>query len=435
LDSVRVFKFGGASVQDAQGIARVHRLVCTYGEGPLWVVISAMGKTTNQLEWLVRAVDQQQWPLAMEILGQLKEAHQERIGPLSSVESEQRRLNDVLEHWMGRLKTDLDRLRVAHLSYNCLYDQIVVYGELISTALVSAYFEIQGFAHGWVDAGDLLVTDSTWRDARIHWEETVSKVKACHRLHCGNSPGSSGAFVLTQGFMGQDAGSGLRTTLGREGSDFTASVLAYALDAREVCVWKDVAGVMDADPRLFPMARILPSLSYREAVEMTYYGASVIHPRTIQPLQNKGISLRVRSFLNPEQGGTVIGEMKDGGNFSPCVIVKKNQCLLELVSRDFSFVGEEGLALIYKALYDQGLKANLARQTAVSFSLCVDNDPYKRQPVQQTLESDFAVQITEGLSLWTLMHQSEKMRSGLLSGKQILFEQHLGNVCQYVVVD
>ena len=432
---MRVFKFGGASVQDAEGIARVHRLVCQYGEGPLWMVVSAMGKTTNQLETLVQAVHREQWPQAMEILGQLHEAHQARILPLPVNTADSKRLMDVLEYWMAKLKADLEGMRAKQVPYNCLYDQIVVYGELISTALVSAYFEIQGFAHTWVDAGDLLVTDATWRDARIQWEATVSKVKAYDALHREAAPPSSGTCVLTQGFMGQDAVSGLRTTLGREGSDFTASVLAYALDAHEVCVWKDVAGVMDADPRLFPMARILPSLTYREAVEMTYYGASVIHPRTIQPLQNKGIPLRVRSFLNPDEGGTVIGKMQDQGRFSPCVIVKKNQCLLELVSKDFSFVGEEGLAMIYKALYDQGLKANLARHTAVSFSLCVDNDPYKRLPVQDILLTNFGIQVTEGLSLWTLMHQSEKMRSGLLAGKQILFEQHLGNVYQYVVVD
>jgi len=432
---MRVFKFGGASVQDAEGIARVHRLVCTYGEGPLWIVVSAMGKTTNQLETLIQAVHCQQWPGAMEIVGQLQEAHEARIAPLAANVTEHRQLQGVLEQWISKLKTDLDRLRAEKLPYNCLYDQIVVYGELISTALVSAYFEIQGFVHAWVDAGALLVTDATWRDARIQWEATVSKVKACHALHSCEPSQPSGVCVLTQGFIGQDAASGLRTTLGREGSDFTASVLAYALDASEVCVWKDVAGVMDADPRLFPMARILSKLSYREAVEMTYYGASIIHPRTIQPLQNKGIPLIVRSFLEPDQGGTVIEEHGDRDHFSPCVIVKKNQCLLELVSKDLSFVGEEGLAMIYKALYDQGLKANLARHTAVSFSLCVDNDPYKRLPVQEVLDSAFGIHITEGLSLWTLMHQSDKMRSGLLSGKQTLFEQHLGNVYQYVVVD
>jgi aspartate kinase len=432
---MRVFKFGGASVQDAEGIARVHDLVRAYGDGPLWIVVSAMGKTTNQLETLVQAIHLDHWPVAVEILGQLQEAHLARIEPLVVDVDQRSRLVAVLEQWITLLKNDLERFKNAKLSYNCLYDQIVVYGELLSTALVSAYFHIRGLSHHWVDAGELLATDATWRDARIHWDATISKVRACQEDLGMESTPSSSTCILTQGFLGRDSESGLRTTLGREGSDFTASVLAYSLDASEVWVWKDVAGVMDADPRLFPMARVLPQLSYREAVEMTYYGASVIHPRTIQPLQNKGIPLRVRSFLHPDLGGTVIGEHVDGKRLSPCVIVKKNQCLLELVSKDFSFVGEEGLAMIYKALYDQGLKANLARHTAVSFSLCVDNDPYKRKPVQEALESSFGIHITEGLSLWTLMHQSNKMRSGLLAGKQILFEQHLGDVYQYVVVD
>jgi len=207
---MRVFKFGGASVQDAEGIARVHRLVCKYGDGPLWMVVSAMGKTTNQLETLVQAVHRDQWPQAMEILGQLHEAHQARILPLPVNTTDSKRLMDVLEHWMAKLKADLEGMRAKQVPYNCLYDQIVVYGELISTALVSAYFEIQGFAHTWVDAGDLLVTDATWRDARIQWEETVSKIKAFDALHRGSAPPNSGTCVLTQGFMGQDAVSGLR---------------------------------------------------------------------------------------------------------------------------------------------------------------------------------------------------------------------------------
>jgi aspartate kinase len=212
-------------------------------------------------------------------------------------------------------------------------------------------------------------------------------------------------------------------------------VVAHALHARELWVWKDVDGVMDADPRLFPMARLLPTLSYLEAVEMTYYGATVIHPKTIQPLQNKGIPLRVRSFLHPEAPGTLIGGTDNTDQRHSCVIVKKNQGLLELVSKDFSFISEEGLSMIYRALYEQGLKANLARHTAVSFSLVVDNDRYKLQPVYDALSPFFEIHLTEGLSLWTLMHQSDKMRRGLLSGKQWLFEQHLNDIYQYVVVE
>ena len=434
-----VFKFGGASVQDAEGLRRLLRLVQTYGGDSLWIVVSAMGKTTNLLENVVQAVRDDRWPEAMEFWGQIREAHLERIrplrlesGPMSS-SPECPDLEQVLDTWMNRLLEELHALRGSQLSYNCFYDQVVGYGELLSTALVSAYFEQNKWGHRWVDARDLLVTDATWRDARIQWDETVQRLQEVQGQSLRNQQGVQ--CVLTQGFIGRDGVSGRSTTLGREGSDFTASVVAHALHARELWVWKDVDGVMDADPRLFPMARLLPTLSYLEAVEMTYYGATVIHPKTIQPLQNKGIPLRVRSFLHPEAPGTLIGGTDNTDQRHSCVIVKKNQGLLELVSKDFSFISEEGLSMIYRALYEQGLKANLARHTAVSFSLVVDNDRHKLQPVRDALSPFFEIHLTEGLSLWTLMHQSDKMRRGLLSGKQWLFEQHLNDIYQYVVVE
>jgi len=436
---VLVFKFGGASVQDAEGLRRLLRLVRPYGGDSLWVVVSAMGKTTNLLEQVVQAVRYDRWPEAMELCGQIREAHLERIQPLRlevdsrATSPDQKNLEQVLDTWMDRLLEELRSLRGSQLSYNCFYDQVVGYGEILSTALVSAYFDQNGWGHRWVDARDVLVTDATWRDARIQWEPTIQRLHEVHQEDYRNHQGVQ--CVLTQGFIGRDRVSGLNTTLGREGSDFTASVVAHALHARELWVWKDVDGVMDADPRLFPMARLLPSLSYLEAVEMTYYGATVIHPKTIQPLQNKGIPLRVRSFLHPEAPGTLIGGGENEDQRHSCVIVKKNQGLLELVSKDFSFISEEGLSMIYRALYEQGLKANLARHTAVSFSLVVDNDPYKLQPVQEALSPFFEIHLTQGLSLWTLMHQSDKMRRGFLSGKQWLFEQHLNDIYQYVVVE
>jgi aspartate kinase len=400
---VLVFKFGGASVQDAEGLRRLLRLVRTYGGDSLWVVVSAMGKTTNLLEQVVQAVRDDRWPEAMELCGQIREAHLERIQPLRlevdsrATSPDQKNLEQVLDTWMDRLLEELRSLRGSQLSYNCFYDQVVGYGEILSTALVSAYFDQNGWGHRWVDARDVLVTDATWRDARIQWEPTIQRLHEVHQEDYRNRQGVQ--CVLTQGFIGRDRVSGLNTTLGREGSDFTASVVAHALHARELWVWKDVDGVMDADPRLFPMARLLPSLSYLEAVEMTYYGATVIHPKTIQPLQNKGIPLRVRSFLHPEAPGTLIGGGENEDQRHSCVIVKKNQGLLELVSKDFSFISEEGLSMIYRALYEQGLKANLARHTAVSFSLVVDNDPYKLQPVQEALSPFFEIHSNYGLIL------------------------------------
>ena len=419
-----VFKFGGASVQDAEGIHRLGRLVQTYGGDHLWVVVSAMGKTTNLLEKVVLAVRADRWPEAMELCGQIREAHLERIQPA---------MEPVLNTWMERFIEDLQALRGSDLPYNCFYDQVVGFGELLSTALISASWDLNGWGHRWVDARELLVTDATWRDARIQWEPTIQNIQNIQSQIPRNAQGVR--CVLTQGFIGRERSGGRTTTLGREGSDFTASVVAHALDARELWVWKDVDGVMDADPRLFPMATLLPSLTYMEAVEMTYYGATVIHPKTIQPLQNKGIPLRVRSFLRPEAPGTLVGGDEKDQRRHSCVIVKKNQCLMELVARDFSFISEEGLAVIYRALYEQGLKANLARHTAVSFGLVVDNDQHKRAPVQEALSKFFEIRLTEGLSLWTLMHQSDKMRRGFLSGKQWLFEQHLNDVYQYVVVE
>jgi len=312
--------------------------------------------------------------------------------------------------------------------YNQIYDQIVAYGELISTHIISGYLNAKQMANRWLDAREFIVTNDTFRDARIHWSKTESKI-----VKLSNNEELIDGVNVTQGFIGRVDGTKLTTTLGREGSDFTASIFAYCLGAKDVTIWKDVPGVLNADPKLFPFAEKIDELSYEEAVEMTYYGASVIHPKTIKPLQNKGIKLYVRSFLKPELEGTVIHQIDEWRSFPPCIIVKKNQMLISFASRDFSFVAEESLSLIFGELYKLGIKAHISQNSAISFRICVDEDPFKVQPFIEAVSSHFDVSTEGGLSLWTLRHQSEKLEKGLISGKTVLLEQRSKSAVQYVL--
>jgi aspartate kinase len=312
--------------------------------------------------------------------------------------------------------------------YNQIYDQVVAYGELVSTHIISAYLNAKGRRNRWLDARDYIVTNDTFRDARVHWGDTEANIQ---QLRAGDKLRDE--VNVVQGFIGRVKGQQLTTTLGREGSDFTASIFAYCLGAHDLTIWKDVPGVLNADPKLFPFAEKIDELSYEEAVEMTYYGASVIHPKTIKPLQNKGINLFVRSFLQPDLPGTVIRQIDEHRKFPPCIIVKKNQMIISFATRDFSFVSEESLSLIFGELYKLGIKAHLSQNSAISFSICVDDDPFKVQPFLQAIAGHFDITTQGDLALWTLRHQSEKLEKGLISGKTVLLEQRSKSAVQYVL--
>lgn len=423
---MKVFKFGGASVKDAAGVMNLHRILSLFAGNSILVVVSAMGKTTNKLELVIQAWYTGNIPEAVEHIEELRFYHHELMLGLDVEQAAQKALLASTDLFFNELREMVSRPTDAY--YNQIYDQIVAYGELISTHIISGYLNAKRINNRWLDARNYIVTNDTFRDARINWSKTESNItKLAHNEKLID------VINVTQGFIGSVDGSPLTTTLGREGSDFTASIFAFCLDAKDVTIWKDVPGVLNADPKLFPFAEKIDELSYEEAVEMTYYGASVIHPKTIKPLQNKGIKLYVRSFLKPELAGTVIHQIDEWRSFPPCIIVKKNQMLISFASRDFSFVAEESLSLIFGELYKLGIKAHISQNSAISFRICVDEDPFKVQPFIEAVSSHFDVTIEGGLSLWTLRHQSEKLEKGLISGKTVLLEQRSKSAVQYVL--
>jgi aspartate kinase len=420
-----IYKFGGASVCDAPGVQNVASIVERFAHGHVVLVVSAMGKSTNRLEQVVRFWFDGQRPEAAEQAGMLRDFHHEIIANLAENPASKRKLMAGVEPYFSQLFGFLSEPTPPIASYNRRYDQVVGLGELISSRILSDYLQLRGIDNQWLDAREWVVTNNTYRDARVDWEAT--------RAAIGTLNSGEDRCRVVQGFIGRDVASGDSTTLGREGSDYTAAIFAHCLDAGELTIWKDVPGVMDADPRRFPFARLISELPYDEAVEMTYYGASVIHPKTIKPLQNKGIKLRVRSFLRPELPGTLIHEGAESGQRSPYIIVKSPQALITVRTRDFSFVAEEHLSLIYTELYRLGIKVHLMQQTALSFRFCVDDDPYKVRPLLEALSPMLETEWEGGLDLWTLRHQSDRTEKGLLSGRKILLEQRATQLVQLVL--
>jgi len=423
---VKVFKFGGASVKDPAGVKNLRTILALYPEESILVVVSAMGKSTNKLELIVQAWFTNQQPECIEHIEELRFYHQELIRGLDMSHAEQ---FDVIK------KTDVlfDQLRTmtsltSNSNYNENYDQVVAYGELVSTTILSEYLNRKEVANSWLDAREYVVTNDTFRDARVQWADTQKRIdtlKTGDRLTAG--------ILITQGFIGRVKDKALTTTLGREGSDFTASIFAFCLGAHDLTIWKDVPGVLNADPKLFPFAEKIDELSYEEAVEMTYYGASVIHPKTIKPLQNKGIELFVKSFLNPEAPGTVIKDLGGQRKSPPCIIVKKNQRLISFAARDFSFIAEESLSFIFGELYKLGIKAHLTQNSAISFFICVDDDPFKVDPFLKAVGDSFDIKSEGNLSVWTIRHHSERLEKGLVQGKTVLLEQRNRHTVQYVL--
>lgn len=423
---MKVFKFGGASVKDAAGVMNLSRILALFPDESILVVVSAMGKTTNKLELVIQSWFTQQLPECIEHIEELRFYHQELVRGLEITRQQQFELIKSTDVFFDQLRELVKK--PSDTNYNLQYDQIVAFGELVSTHIISGYLNAIGTQNRWLDAREFVVTNDTYRDARIQWQQTQANIS-----HLATHGKLKDGINLVQGFIGRDAVSGNTTTLGREGSDFTASIFAYCLGAADVTIWKDVPGVLNADPKLFPFAEKIDELSYEEAVEMTYYGASVIHPKTIKPLQNKGIRLYVRSFLQPEQAGTVIRQIDEQRKFPACIIVKKNQMLISFASRDFSFVAEESLSLIFGELYKLGIKAHLSQNSAISFRICVDDDPFKINPFLEAIQPHLDVQTEGGLTLWTLRHQSDKLEKGLISGKTVLLEQRVKHTVQYVL--
>lgn len=415
---MRVFKFGGASVKDADAIKNVVNVLREVGYNDTLVVISAMGKITNAMEKVVESYFND------------KDAVQESLQEV--VEYHNSILLDLFQNpnhpVYGKVKVLFEEVK-GFLAWNkspkyaFVYDQVVCYGELLSTTIVSAYLNEIGISNTWLDVRTLIKTDSSNRDAQVNWERTQQEVVSKVDISKLN---------ITQGFLGSDDNN-FTTTLGREGSDYSAAILAYCLNAESVTIWKDVPGVLNADPRNFENAQLLDQISYREAIELAFYGASVIHPKTLQPLQRKEIPLKVKSFVNPKDKGTTVGKGNGIEPKVPCFIVKKNQVLLKLSSLDFSFIVEDNISEIFKLFHDHRLKVDLIQNSAISFSVCLDNKFRGLPPLLEELKRKFKVVCHEDVSLYTIRHFNDDSVKSLQNGKSVLVEQRGKETVQLVV--
>ena len=418
----RVFKFGGALLKDADGIRRMASLVEEFQCEPMVVVVSAIGKTTNALEELYRlslAKDEKQ---LQEKYFQLKQKHIRLAEELDIPNSDA--LVQVLEENFRKL---WDVLNINHRDWYKGYDQIIPFGEEFSGKIVRTFLSSRGIPVHFEDAQCLLITDSHYTNASLDWEMTQKSVEA-RVLPALNSQ----EIVLTQGFVAADK-KGISTTLGREGSDFTAAILAYILEADEVSIWKDVPGLMNADPRLFRDAVKLPHVSYNEAIELAFYGASVIHPKTIQPLKKKGILLKVCSFYNPQSEPTLINADESDDAKIPKFIVKKNQTLLSISTRDLSFMAEESLKKVFSALSKNRFHINLMQNSAVSFSVIFDEKPEKLEKITKELSDTFILKYNTGLELLTIRHYNDALIKKLTSGKHTFLTQKTRTTVQLLL--
>ncbi|MEM9888627.1 MAG: aspartate kinase [Bacteroidota bacterium] len=418
---IRVFKFGGASIKDSRNIRNVASIVEQYQGERLLIVVSAMGKTTNALEAIVAAHAQQNGT-ALTLLEKLKQQHFQQAQDLFGASAEEAlvSLNDTFVEIEWALEDE------PHEDYDYMYDQIVSVGELASSKMLAAYLNHVGTKTHWLDARDVILTDNLYRSAAVQWEETLTRAKTHALPEITNKQ-----CVLTQGFIGTTS-ENFTTTLGREGSDYTAAIFSFCLDAKDMSIWKDVPGVLTADPRLFENVSKLERLSYREAIEMTYYGAKVIHPKTIKPLQNKSIPLYVKSFLAPNEEGTLISsEVED--KYPPMVAVEKNQAVLYISTRDFSFVAEHHMSFLFNKIAEFRLQVNMMQNTAISFAICVNNINDKIRRFTEDIEEEFGVIIDEGLELYTIRHYNAATTESLLDNKMVVLEERTPNTLQMVV--
>jgi aspartate kinase len=430
--SLNIFKFGGASVNSAAMVRNVAAIVKRFSDRPLIVVISAMGKTTNALEQVLDAYMARDPLQVIEQYSKVENFHREILKEL---------FPDLGHPVYGETASLFNQLRgyirKGHLYskgpgiYDLEYDQMVSYGELISSSILHHYLIVSGIDSQWHDARELIRTDDTYRDARVEWNETGSRIRERFSVD-DPSVMSPGAVHIVQGFLGSEV-SGNTTTLGREGSDFTAAIFAFCLNVPEMVIWKDVPGVMNADPKWMPDAVKLETLSYREAIELAYYGASVIHPKTIRPLENAGSTLHVKSFLNPELAGTVIKNLKEWKIPVPVFIRKQQQMLISLSRRDFSFIMEDHLVEIFQILSGNRVKVNVMHNSAISFSICVDDDERRVQPLIRQLNSLYEVRYNAGMELITIRHYNDAAIQKVTAGRRILMELRSRNTIQMVL--
>ena len=412
---MKVFKFGGASVKDAGGVRNVVKVLENQEFESCVLVVSAMGKTTNALEKVVKEYfeegDYQQW------IQKIKEEHIGIAGELFEknhpIFEEIKIIFDEAEFFLKINKSP---------NYNFVYDQVVTCGEIISSKILSNYLKEAGFSNEWLDARDFIKTDANYREGLIKWEITEKNV-----LKLENDK-----FYVTQGFIGSDDNN-FTVSLGREGSDYSAAIFAYCLNASDVTIWKDVPGVMTGDPQKFDNVELLTNISYEEAIEMAYYGASVIHPKTLQPLKRKNIPFFVKSFVEPEKAGTKVGNSAENQSVES-YILKDNQILLKIATKDFSFVAEEHLSLIFSLLAKYKIKISLMQNSAISLALCLEDKYHHLEELNDELSKIFNTEITKEVSLFTVRNADMENLSHFYDGKIVLLEQISQHTLQMVTL-
>ncbi|MCH2234827.1 MAG: aspartate kinase [Crocinitomicaceae bacterium] len=420
---MQVFKFGGASVKDAAAVQNVVNIIEHFPNEELVIVVSAMGKTTNALEEVIAAYWKKDTSELAEKINSLRGFHDVILDELfpnnhDGIKEEIAEIFDGLVEECNEPCSD---------NYHFEYDQIVSLGEVISTKIVNTFLNKNGVASTWLDARKMVRTNNSWREGKVNWEETTKKVKE-------QVDKTDTRISVTQGFLGHTA-EGFTTTLGREGSDFTAAIMAYSLGAESVTIWKDVPGMLNADPKWFDNTVLLEKISFKEAIELAYYGASVIHPKTIQPLKKMNIPLYVKSFINPDQQGTVIQESSVNDSIIPSFIFKMDQVLISLSPKDLSFIIEENLEEIFGYLSKENIRMNLLQTSAVSFSFVVDRAKVDLEKLVANFEDDYLVRYNEGLEIVTIRHFDEPTIKRVTKYKKIILEQKTRETVRIVMKD
>lgn len=420
---MKVFKFGGASVKNAEAVKNVAQILALYSGDKLGIVISAMGKTTNALERVVDALWNRKVSEFEVLVGELKAFHLEIMNGLFSDPNNpvyakvNKQFAAIYEMYQDKVPDN----------YDFEYDQIVSIGEILSTQIVTDYLIQEGFSCRWVDAREIIRTNNQYREAEVDWDKTQQRFDQLFTPRFDEFD-----IQITQGFIGHTS-EGFTTTLGREGSDYTAGIMAYCCNAESVTIWKDVPGMLNADPKWFDNTIKLESISFREAIELAYYGASVIHPKTIKPLQNKQIPLYVKSFLEPEASGTVIHASTSNDHLVPSFIFKMNQVLFSITPKDFSFLVEKNLSDIFNRLSKANAKINVMQNSALNFSILLDAEKTNAEEIVGLFEDCYHIKFNEGLELITVRHYDAATIERVTNGKEVLLEQRTRETARLIV--
>lgn len=410
-------------MKDADAVRNLTHIVKQHKDEDILLVVSAMGKTTNMLEKVLANFRQHNGDLGFEALTEVMEYHERIILDLFDNKQD----HPVIESVSNLFIELYEKLSQPDLDYDYQYDQTVSYGELLSTTIIQEYLNHCDVPARWLDARKYVLTDYRFRAANPDWDETRLKIQKLNDEHI------RGIVCITQGFIGGTADGKHSVTLGREGSDYTAAIFANCLDAQEVTIWKDVDGLLNADPKRFADTVKIPHISYSEAIELAFYGATIIHPKTIKPLQNKNITLKVHSFLHPESDPTIIDGNESAQADIPSFIVKDNQTLVSISPRDYSFMNEHNLRIIFATCDELHIHANMMQTSALMLSFCFDHNEAKCQTLIATLKDNFSVKYNDGLQLFTIRHYEEGLEANFIAGRKIYLEQRSRATAQFII--